>query len=1133
VNEKLAKRKGAIRTFREAYTSRWLRETSPEGRAKIFDDIYKDNANRLTSTKQAKQIEEIEKIRNNSIGVERALNENLKTDYKLDVKGKPMSEPYSNLRKIEKEMKDIKFDHTGKEKVLSAKKKERLAELEIMQKRQIENINVQGIDPTVELDRVKKKITELRYTPDEAKTLNSYKKVVKDINSEITVLKNTDPDFKKIADDYSKGLDVEIPPKIIELETAKKNLQRYQSKVDADFVKRATPKQKEQLKELGDLSKKYSDDIKNAVPNKKEDFVRGSGYKLASPKALEYIKRKNKGLKKAFGDGWMPTKYLESVSASQSAKQAYEFTEIVKLVDRNIGKIKARGKAIASKSALEDFYSKEIDKLIKDFKYEKDLLNKGITDPITNKKVLSIEEQVKKVLDDMYIQDDLIAEKTVKNLDKRDIAIDAGDLDSAGKINDDILTDEITDVVRSTPGVKPVIEGFSDEQARGIELMRESFMKMGIKEMDAGVLKPAQLTETLGRYFPSYMTKRGKLNMAKIKKAKFIDDAVKDGMSPKDAKKAYEASLERAGTWVTDAFGFKASSKPDFAKRASIDDILAFNDYAGYEAFTEDVAGAYIARSMAHNDYFYQNEMSERIVKDLGFDAFDWSKGKDGVMLPLEDGFEYATSYGNIIDSTKRRIDGKVMEHFKDVKASSKEEYYRIYSEIAEAERNSIGAELGIDLINLGDWAKPVVKLSPEQARSAARLFGQEHAPRQMFNTQINIFNHARDVEIARKSNQLLNTYDKFLHLYKLQITAVIPGFHGRNIVSNQFQNFLAIGADITDPKLQLGATKTLKAGGDSKEILFDDVTWGRLFDEASMEGILDTGYFKVDFGEGSVFGKTDATFKEKAKTGADTIKQTIKESSYHPLDTDAIYYRAGQEAGTFLESRDKLLHFASLRRQGKTAQEAAESVNKFLFDYNDLTIFEHTTMKRIFPFYTWIKKNIGLQTSELINQPDTYRNLAKLITSIDGGVPPEEQNDRLPIYATDWQQTPFEIGGKDVFISPNLPHRDLDSLPANMNPVDFIKQVISMSSPAIKIPIELGTNTNMFYGSKIAGGDDKGLDRVKYISSYIESLGFIRKMASDRKSPEDKRLDLLNRNTGLRLGRFGPDADEVENANQ
>lgn len=147
---------------------------------------------------------------------------------------------------------------------------------------------------------------------------------------------------------------------------------------------------------------------------------------------------------------------------------------------------------------------------------------------------------------------------------------------------------------------------------------------------------------------------------------------------------------------------------------------------------------------------------------------------------------------------------------------------------------------------------------------------------------------------------------------------------------------------------------------------------------------------------------------------------------------------------------------------KGKSLSEAAKQVKKFYFDYFDLTNFEKTVMKRIIPFYTWMKKNIPLQIAELLKQPRKYRVIQSAANALN-------QNG-----VEDWQNKPeyirelaaMMLGNTGQLFSPNLPYQDLAKLGDLEN---MAQDLLSSVNPIFRTPIELTLNTKAFTGLPIA----------------------------------------------------------------
>jgi hypothetical protein len=145
--------------------------------------------------------------------------------------------------------------------------------------------------------------------------------------------------------------------------------------------------------------------------------------------------------------------------------------------------------------------------------------------------------------------------------------------------------------------------------------------------------------------------------------------------------------------------------------------------------------------------------------------------------------------------------------------------------------------------------------------------------------------------------------------------------------------------------------------------------------------------------------------------------------------------------------------------------ENAGEAVRKVLFDPKDLTDFERNVMKRIMPFYTFTKKNLAFQFDNLSRNGSQY---SKLIRGYDRLLDAATDNNSENV--SDWLKDnlyiPIPSIGKDgsyKVIRGALPFGNLiDTLE---NPMS---NFVNLSSPAIRMPIELANNMNSFTGREI-----------------------------------------------------------------
>jgi hypothetical protein len=376
--------------------------------------------------------------------------------------------------------------------------------------------------------------------------------------------------------------------------------------------------------------------------------------------------------------------------------------------------------------------------------------------------------------------------------------------------------------------------------------------------------------------------------------------------------------------------------------------------------------------------------------------------------------------------------------------------------------------------------------------------------------------NRQRKVRIARDNNKMLKIYDKFLHFVKINQTTITPGFHARNKISNMFNSYLDFGKDVFDKELNKGTMEAVLKKGELEggiNITQNGKTvqmkWSELYEEAQRYGVIGEGFYESEIGVASEYGKG--------------LLRRILPGKADPTDMKNFKpYQWGAKAGTIVENQDRFLHFVAQVRRGKTFEDASESAMKHLFDYSDLTAFEQQTMKRIFPYYTWLRKNTPLQLEMMLERPEAYRDINKVFNSIESMVREEDRlyGGDVPDYAEDWVQTPFKVtdkyGNKEsVMWNPNLPFQGLDDI---IRP----KNILSSVSPILKTPVEQIINKNVFTGKPIVKRGEGGevASRINHVASNFTLYNVGRNFATSETSDE-LGLEALSRIAGIKGSGF------------
>lgn len=297
----------------------------------------------------------------------------------------------------------------------------------------------------------------------------------------------------------------------------------------------------------------------------------------------------------------------------------------------------------------------------------------------------------------------------------------------------------------------------------------------------------------------------------------------------------------------------------------------------------------------------------------------------------------------------------------------------------------------------------------------------------------------------------IVRGYDKVLNWWKAQVL-ISPSYHIRNMFSNFWNNWLA---GVKNPVLYEKARKVQSGKALNKIIMTTDagetLTRGQLLKEVKEHRVLGRGFYGADIKE-AMADKIGAISQRAKKIGG-----------WMPWKQDNVLFKTNRAVGSAIENNARVAHYLHKRQIGMSVDDAARSVKKFLFDYEDLSPTEQSIFKRILPFYTWTRKNIPLQLENFITQPEKYAAVAKIQKEIEAGTPNPKTEKYMSSYIT--ENIPVKIrtnkeGNVEYFL--------LGWWLPSASAIDFLSQpienLIQMTTPLLKTPIELWANKSMFF---------------------------------------------------------------------
>lgn len=315
--------------------------------------------------------------------------------------------------------------------------------------------------------------------------------------------------------------------------------------------------------------------------------------------------------------------------------------------------------------------------------------------------------------------------------------------------------------------------------------------------------------------------------------------------------------------------------------------------------------------------------------------------------------------------------------------------------------------------------------------------------------------------------------YDDILGIWKGYATFVNLGFHGRNFMSNLWQLHLLMGPDAINPKYHKLAVDVIR-GKEGEITLFNGVkmSYKDVFDLMRRHGVYGTGWFSADIQEAGDFTKLLKFMQQRDKSLAKLV---------NPLHQENLLFQTGKYIGGWVENEARAVAFIHQLMQSGNASFAASMAKKHLFDYTEITDFDKS-MKRVMPFWTWLKKNVALQAENIIKQPAKYGNIERFRQNLERQSPGVDER-WLPKYFPELYaiRTPLKTKqGSPLYLNPNMPFQDFNRL---FDPTDWLSSLAPW-----KAAVELMVNKNFFTMRDIQNyrGEVVEADWLDYIPTPI-----------------------------------------------
>lgn len=332
-------------------------------------------------------------------------------------------------------------------------------------------------------------------------------------------------------------------------------------------------------------------------------------------------------------------------------------------------------------------------------------------------------------------------------------------------------------------------------------------------------------------------------------------------------------------------------------------------------------------------------------------------------------------------------------------------------------------------------------------------------------------------------ANLFLRGYDRLLGSLKGMMTVWGPAFHLRNLPSNYLMGYSQGYGDVaswTDGYRVLAAVKS--GNGDKVMVNVGDelLTAQQAYDE------IGGWVIRGQVGQGDI-----------GLQGVRTAKmETPRRNILSEIGRELNPQHVGGEVGAFTEDGGRMAVYLSARRQGVDKAAAMLIPDRVLYNYlpSAMTGTEREAIKRVIPFWAWIKQNVPAQLMNMAKRPGR----ANLLTRIRNagfsatGIDPAD----LP----DWMRESYAIplpnnrddGTHTIWNPTQFPIQDLKRLGGSVKDPQGMKELVGAASPLIKTPLEYGLNYDVFRG-RVSEGYDNEAERVPgYLRLFDQAVDLL-----------------------------------------
>lgn len=368
----------------------------------------------------------------------------------------------------------------------------------------------------------------------------------------------------------------------------------------------------------------------------------------------------------------------------------------------------------------------------------------------------------------------------------------------------------------------------------------------------------------------------------------------------------------------------------------------------------------------------------------------------------------------------------------------------------------------------------------------------------------------------------LKEVFDPIQQAWKFSVTLPRPGHHVRNLLGDVSMTFLAEGPlhavrasrdamkilaahhtyegmDLVDALTRVGANDFKGIGETLTKGKLGEFTNADLYKAFAGEGLLPK-FADVEQLAGTGGSGKLARFSEALTRGNKVSKAlgNVSEARDHfsRMQHAMVMLHKAQESGYVTMRWGKKVR---PRDADHAFELIAQRVRQFHPDGMALSQFERTYMRRMIPFYSWMRGALPAVAESLVMHPGRVTTFSKgsYALATAAGVHPDSlanpfpTDQMFPSFLSEQVQGPqLKIGGSYFSISPGIAPWDLAKTLGG-DPAGLKNGILGSVSPLIRDPIEVATGTNLSTGSPIRDWSDYVDQQLPGISNVASLTGY------------------------------------------